>query len=129
MLTAMSASPALADASVWLTGQMPQMRWVMPGISEYGRPSQNFSKPRNSTTWNSASATFPASSMMMLILAWPSMRVTGSMTMRFDINILSTKFQLFAFELRRLALEHLDHQGFDAVRRRRAAGEEILDVH
>jgi hypothetical protein len=26
MLTAMMASPALADASVWLTGQMPQMR-------------------------------------------------------------------------------------------------------
>ena len=26
MLTAMMASPALAEASVWLTGQMPQMR-------------------------------------------------------------------------------------------------------
>ena len=33
MLTAMMASPALAEASRWLTGQMPQMRGVMPGIS------------------------------------------------------------------------------------------------
>ena len=44
------ASPALAEAIRWLTGQMPQMRAVMPGISQKLRPSQNFSKPRNSTT-------------------------------------------------------------------------------
>ena len=36
MLTAMMASPALAEASRWLTGQMPQMRGVMPGISRVG---------------------------------------------------------------------------------------------
>ena len=42
MLTAMSASPALAEASVWLTGQMPQMRWrdaghfgVGPAFAEF----------------------------------------------------------------------------------------------
>ena len=34
MSTAMIASPALAEASRWLTGQMPQMRGVMPGISK-----------------------------------------------------------------------------------------------
>ena len=52
-------SPALAEASRWLTGQMPQIRAVMPAISQSGRPSQNFSKPRNSVTWNRASVTWP----------------------------------------------------------------------
>ena len=33
MRTAMMASQALAEASRWLTGQMPQMRAVMDGIS------------------------------------------------------------------------------------------------
>ena len=55
MRTARIASPALAEASRWLTGQMPQMRAVSAGISENGRPSQNFSKPRNSVTWKCAS--------------------------------------------------------------------------
>jgi hypothetical protein len=55
-------SQAFADASMWLIGQMPQIRMVMPGISGKVRPSQNFSKPRNSTTWNFASDTSPASS-------------------------------------------------------------------
>ena len=48
MVTARILSPALAEASRWLTGQMPQTRAVIPGISHNGRPSQNFSKPRNS---------------------------------------------------------------------------------
>jgi hypothetical protein len=37
------ASHALAAASWWLTGQMPQMRWVMMGISSKGRPWQKCS--------------------------------------------------------------------------------------
>ena len=41
------------------TGQMPQMRAVMEGISWKGRPSQNFSKPRICVTWKLASATLP----------------------------------------------------------------------
>ncbi len=44
MRTARSASHALAEAIRWLTGQMPQMRAISDGISENGRPSQNFSK-------------------------------------------------------------------------------------
>ncbi len=36
---------------------MPQMREVMTGISRKERPSQNFSKPRNSVTWKRASTT------------------------------------------------------------------------
>ena len=30
---------------MWASGQTPQMRVVMRGISSTGRPSQNFSKP------------------------------------------------------------------------------------
>ena len=45
MVTARILSPALAEASRWLTGQIPQTRAVIPGISQRGRPSQNFSKP------------------------------------------------------------------------------------
>ena len=55
-VTARIWSPALAEASRWLTGQMPQTRAVIPAISQSGRPTQNFSKPRNSATWNRASA-------------------------------------------------------------------------
>ncbi len=60
---------ALAEASRCETGQMPQMRAVMTGISRKLRPSQNFSKPRNSMTWKRASFTAPASSSWMVILA------------------------------------------------------------
>jgi len=33
MRTAMMASQAFTEASRWLTGQIPQMRAVIPGIS------------------------------------------------------------------------------------------------
>ena len=78
----MIRSPALAEAIRWLTGQIPQTRAVIPAISQNGRPTQNRSKPRNSATWNRASATWPSSPSWIVILAWPSIRVTGSMTMR-----------------------------------------------
>src|SRR5208337_603690 len=78
--TANSASHALAEAVRWLTGQMPQVRAISEGISVSGRPSQNFSKPRNCVTWNIASTTSPPSFNFSVILAWPSMRVTGSIT-------------------------------------------------
>ena len=60
--TARISSPARAEARRWLTGQIPHVRAVSPGISQSGRPSQNRSKPRNSTTWNCASVTCPSSS-------------------------------------------------------------------
>src|ERR1035441_5308186 len=81
MRTAKMASQAFAEAIRWLTGQMPQMRAISDGISEKGRPSQNFSKPLNCVTWKWASSTLPSSSRWIEILEWPSMRVTGSMTM------------------------------------------------
>ena len=59
MRTARMASQALAEAIRWLTGQMPQMRAMSDGISQKGRPSQNFSKPRNWVTWKWASSTWP----------------------------------------------------------------------
>ncbi len=64
------------------SGQTPQMRDVMRGISSTGRPSQNFSNPRSSGTWKKQSATSPASSRKISILPWPSSRVTGSMLIR-----------------------------------------------
>ena len=60
--TPSTASHAFTLASRWLTGQIPQMRAVICGISAKKRPSQNFSNPRNSTTLNCVSVTLPASS-------------------------------------------------------------------
>ncbi|RPH56193.1 MAG: hypothetical protein EHM81_13485 [Chloroflexi bacterium] len=54
---------APAKAGDALTGQMPQMRGVIEGISKNIRPSQNFSKPLNSFTWKTARSTFPFSFM------------------------------------------------------------------
>ena len=76
--TARILSPVAAAASRWLTGQMPQIRAVMPAISVKGRPSQNFSKPRYSVTWKRAVSTAPLASRWIEILACPSIRVTGS---------------------------------------------------
>jgi len=56
------ASHALAEASWWLTGQMPQMRWVITGISSKGLPSQKRSYPLNWVTWNCAPSTSPLAS-------------------------------------------------------------------
>src|SRR4029450_5326024 len=78
--TARIWSQALAEAIRWLTGQMPQIRAISDGSSCTGRPWQMRSNPRNWGTWKWASATWPASSSWMVILAWPSIRVTGSMT-------------------------------------------------
>ena len=80
--TAMISSHALAEATRWLTGQMPQMRAMIEGISWSGRPWTIRSKPRNWVTWNWASRTSPASSRWIVIFACPSIRVTGSMTIR-----------------------------------------------
>ena len=76
--TAMMSSTALDEAIRWLTGQMPQMRAISAGISWTGRPWVIRSKPRNWVTWNLASTTSPRSSSWMVILEWPSIRVTGS---------------------------------------------------
>ena len=71
-------SAALAEAKWWLTGQIPQMRGVISGISKTMRPSQNFSNPRNSLICKYAWSTFPVSFKLIVILAWPSILVTGS---------------------------------------------------
>ncbi len=78
-------SPVFAEAIRWLIGQIPQTRAVMPAISQRGRPTQNRSKPRNSATWNRASVTLPSSPSSIVIFAWPSIRVTGSITTRWLI--------------------------------------------
>ena len=78
--TARISSHALDDAIRWLTGQIPQMRAMIEGISWIGRPWTIRSKPRNWVTWNWASVTSPASSRWIVILLCPSIRVIGSMT-------------------------------------------------
>ncbi len=40
-------------------------RWTMTGTSQYSRPWMNRSKPRNSTMWNRACSTSPASLSLM----------------------------------------------------------------
>ena len=79
--TARMSSTALADAIRWLTGQIPQIRAMRAGISWTGRPWVMRSKPRNWVTWNRASTTSPRSSSWIVILEWPSIRVTGSIVM------------------------------------------------
>ena len=66
--TAMMSSTALAEATRWLTGQIPQMRAMRAGISWTGRPWVMRSKPRNWVTWKCASVTSPRSSSWMVIL-------------------------------------------------------------
>ena len=65
--TAMMASQALDDASQWLMGQMPQMpqmRAVIPGISQNGRRSAMPRKPSIPRCWNESSA-LSAHAMLM----------------------------------------------------------------
>ncbi len=78
--TAMMSSTAFDDAIMWLTGQIPQMRAMIAGISCTGRPWVMRSNPRNCVTWKCASVTSPRSSSWIVIFEWPSIRVTGSMT-------------------------------------------------
>ena len=54
---------------MWLTGQIPQILAISEGISCSIRPWLMRSNPRNWVTWKWASATFPASSSWMVILA------------------------------------------------------------
>ncbi len=86
MRTPMTASPVFAEASRWLTGQIPHVRAVRLGISHTGRPRQNSSKPRNSVTWKRVCATPPSSSRAIVILACPSILVTGSIMRRSPIR-------------------------------------------
>ena len=50
----------------------------------------NFSKPRIWVTWNCVSVTWPASSSLIVILAWPSMRDTWSIVIFFMAGLLAS---------------------------------------
>ena len=67
--TARISSHALAEATRWLTGQIPQIRAMIEGISCTGRPCTIRSNPRNWVTWKCASATCPVSSSRMVMIA------------------------------------------------------------
>jgi len=55
-------SPALADASRWLTGQIPQTRAVMPGHFPEGAADAEALEAPELVTWKRASETWPSSS-------------------------------------------------------------------
>src|SRR3989304_6279816 len=120
------SSPAFAEAIKWLAGQMPQMREVRPGISHTSRPSQNFSKPRNSFTWNLASATRPFSSSRIVILACPSIRVTGSMTI-VRVSLVLSIAQVYIREFGYPPLHPRADGEPDLFRSRRTAGQKRVD--
>ena len=62
-----------------------------------------------------------------MILAWPSMRVTGSMTMRWPMACVPLAVLEAVLEVRGAAGHELGEHEVDEVGRGRAAGEE--DVH
>ncbi len=127
MRVARISSQAFAEAIRWLTGQMPQMRAISAGISSNGRPSQNFSNPRNCVTWNCALSTRPSSLRCKVIRECPSMRVMGSITIvRFAM--LRSKPRP-AFQLRHPSLQQLRDREVDRVGRRRAAWHEHIHLH
>ena len=125
--TAMMSSTALAEAMRWLTGQIPQMRAMSAGISWTGRPWVIRSKPRNWVTWKWASTTSPRSSSWMVIREWPSIRVTGSMTMVWLMAGSPSAPEPGAGHRGGAAGQQVVEQGVDEVRVGRTAGQE--DVH
>ncbi len=77
-VTPKTASLAFAEARWCDHGHTPQMLVTIRGSSSTGRPMQNFSKPRSSTTLTKVSATLPLSSRSIVTLACPSILVTGA---------------------------------------------------
>ena len=78
-----TASQAFTDAMWCASGQTPQIRVVMRGISSTGRPTQNCSNPRSSGIWKYVFATSPSSFRKMSIFPWPSSLVIGSILICF----------------------------------------------
>jgi len=91
-VTPRMASHALAEARWWLTGQIPQMRGVITGISRKSRPFEKTSNPRYWVTWKRTLSTAPSSVRSTVIFPWPSMRVTGFTTMVFFFVFSMTRF-------------------------------------
>ena len=124
--TARISSHAFDEAIRWLTGQMPQMRAMIEGISWIGRPWTIRSKPRNWVTWNWASVTSPASSRWIVILLWPfdpGDRVDDDLT----AHALPSPAEAGARGVGRPALEQVDQCAVDEVGRGRTAGQEDVD--
>ena len=109
---------------------MPQMRAMSDGISWNGRPSQKRSKPRNWVTWKWASATWPC-----------VVEVDGDLGVPLDAghgvdddlagHSLGLQFSAEAGAVRGVRhapLQQLDERAVDEVGRRRAAGQEDVDL-
>ncbi len=128
IFTASKASHALADAIRWLTGQMPQMRAISDGISVNGRPSQNFSKPRNCVTWKRASSTLP-----MLVEMQRNLGVALDAGHRIDndgsacLPFSQAPKRVFALNSGWRPCEQFSQRVIDHVGGRRTAGNEEID--
>jgi hypothetical protein len=84
IFTAIRSSPALEEAMRWLAGQIPQMRAVMAGISVDGPPLAELLEAAELGHVEARVGHLPGRRRgTMVILACPSMRVTGSMVMVF----------------------------------------------
>src|SRR5918993_1749760 len=88
------------------------------------------SKPRNWVTWNRAPATWPSSPSWMVILACPSIRVTGSMTISRATALASgSGAEAGAGDgVRHAPLQQLSERVVDEVGRGWAAGQEDIDL-
>ena len=78
-------STVLTDAIAWTVVQTPQKRWVKSHASRGSRPFRIVSIPRNIWPDDQAFFTRPPSTSTST-RRWPSMRVTGSTTIRLDIR-------------------------------------------
>ena len=69
------------EVMAWTVVQTPQMRWVKAQASRGSRPCRMVSIPRHMVPLDQALRTCPPSTSTSM-RRWPSMRVMGSMVMR-----------------------------------------------
>ena len=125
-----TSSPALAEARWWLTGQMPQMRGVMMRHFKNHAAFAEFFKTAEFVDMqvgmvHSHRLRHPE----MVTLAWPSMRVTGSIVI-FCATILLPPVnasQLVVFKFRFAALGQFAQDIKDRIRIGRAARDKDID--
>jgi hypothetical protein len=77
-----ASSTARTEVRAWVPVQTPQMRWVKAQASRGSRPLRMTSSPRHMVPVETALRMTLFSSTFASMRRWPSIRVTGSTTMR-----------------------------------------------
>jgi hypothetical protein len=77
-----ASSTARTDVSAWVPVQTPQIRSVKAQASRGSRPRRMTSRPRHMVPVETALRMTPSSSTFTSQRMWPSIRVTGSTTIR-----------------------------------------------